>query len=177
MAESCTYDAPLGKLLLASDQGSLIGLWFEDAKYCAEGLNLERVEGKNEVLEMTQEWLNLYFSGIKPDFIPPVRLKGSPFQLKVWSILQKIPWGMTITYGEIAKIIAEKSGISRMSAQAVGGAVGKNPISIIIPCHRVIGKNGKLTGYAAGVDKKRELLRLEGFGCAETSNGNLNLLN
>ena len=163
MVESCTYDAPLGKLLLASDQGSLIGLWFEDAQHCAKGLNLERAEGKNEVLEMTQEWLKLYFSGIKPNFIPPVRLKGSRFQLKVWSILQKIPWGMTITYGEIAEMIAEESGISRMSAQAVGGAVGKNPISIIIPCHRVIGKNGRLTGYAAGVDKKRELLRLEGF--------------
>ena len=112
--------------------------------------------------EKTKEWLIIYFSGKEPDFCPPVHMTGTPFQLSVWKILQQIPYGKTVTYGEIAKEIAREKGLSRMSAQAVGGAVGHNKISIIVPCHRVIGKDGSLTGYAGGIDKKMKLLDLEG---------------
>lgn len=105
--------------------------------------------------------LTVYFSGMEPSFYPPVHMIGTPFQLSVWKILQKIPYGQTVTYGEIAKEIAELKGISHMSAQAVGGAVGHNEISIIVPCHRVVGTNGSLTGYAGGIDRKVKLLTLE----------------
>ena len=113
------------------------------------------------VFEQAKEWLTIYFSGQEPDFLPPVHMTGTPFQLTVWEILRTIPYGKTITYGEIAKEIAVRKGIPRMSAQAVGGAVGHNKISVIIPCHRVVGTNGSLTGYAGGIDKKRKLLTLE----------------
>lgn len=108
-----------------------------------------------------KRWLTIYFSGREPDFIPPLHIIGSTFQLAVWEILRKIPYGKTTTYGEIAKTIARQQGLPRMSAQAVGGAVGHNEISIIIPCHRVVGTNGSLTGYAGGIDKKVKLLNLE----------------
>lgn len=122
----------------------------------------EHKEENTPVLEQTKEWLIIYFSGREPDFCPPVHMTGTPFQLSVWKILQQIPYGKTVTYGEIAKEIAREKGLSRMSAQAVGGAVGHNKISIIVPCHRVIGKDGSLTGYAGGIDKKMKLLDLEG---------------
>lgn len=113
------------------------------------------------VLCQTRQWLDCYFEGESPDFTPPILLHGSNFQQTVWQRLLQIPYGETLTYGDIAKEIAQKRGGGRMSAQAVGGAVGHNPIGVIVPCHRVVGSDGNLTGYAAGIDKKIRLLRLE----------------
>ncbi len=148
------YQSPIGGILLAADETGLTGLWFENQKYYGAGLNPEQEERDTPVLEQTKEWLRIYFTGKEPHFSPPVHLTGTPFQLEVWKILQKIPYGNTVTYGEIAKEIAVLKGLPGMSAQAVGGAVGHNKISIIIPCHRVIGTNKSLTGYAGGIDKK-----------------------
>ncbi|MCI9066909.1 MAG: methylated-DNA--[protein]-cysteine S-methyltransferase [Lachnospiraceae bacterium] len=156
------YQSPIGSILLAADETRLTGLWFDGAKYFAGCPASEHKEENTPVLEQTKEWLIIYFSGREPDFCPPVHMTGTPFQLSVWKILQQIPYGKTVTYGEIAKEIAREKGLSRMSAQAVGGAVGHNKISIIVPCHRVIGKDGSLTGYAGGIDKKMKLLDLEG---------------
>lgn len=153
--------SPIGSILLAADETGLTGLWFDREKYYADHLDPEHEEKDTPVLKQAKEWLAIYFSGKEPPFYPPLHMIGTPFQLSVWKILQKIPYGKTITYGEIAKEIAEQKGISRMSAQAVGGAVGHNPISIIVPCHRVVGTNGSLTGYAGGIDKKAKLLALE----------------
>ena len=113
------------------------------------------------VFQQTKRWLNVYFQGKNPEFFPPISLKGSAFRLEVWDILGQIPYGQVESYGEIARKIAQKHGAKNMSAQAVGGAVGHNPISILIPCHRVVGTNGSLTGYAGGIDKKIKLLTLE----------------
>ena len=120
------------------------------------------MEKELPALEMAKTWLDIYFSGKEPDFMPPIHLTGSPFRLSVWKLLQQIPYGKTMTYGELARRIAGQRGISHMSAQAVGGAVGHNPISIIVPCHRVVGSDGSLTGYAGGVERKEQLLALEG---------------
>ena len=114
------------------------------------------------IFEKTERWLDIYFQGKEPDFQPPFSFScGSKFQQEVWKILLSIPYGKTMTYGEIAACIAKQRGLTRMSAQAVGGAVGHNPISIIVPCHRVVGTDGSLTGYAGGIDKKVGLLKLE----------------
>ena len=155
------YPSPLGDILLAADETGLTGLWFDGEKYDADHLAPEHEEKETPILGQTKEWLNIYFSGREPNFLPPIHMMGTPFQLSVRKILQKIPYGKTVTYGKIAKEIAEQRGLSRMSAQAVGGAVGHNEISIIIPCHRVVGTNGSLTGYAGGIDKKVKLLTLE----------------
>lgn len=155
------YESPIGGILLAADEIGLTGLWFDGEKYFADGLSPEHEERNLPIFEDVKRWLTIYFSGQEPDFIPPLHMTGSPFQLAVWEILQTIPYGTTMTYGEIANIIAKQRGLSRMSAQAVGGAVGHNEISIIIPCHRVVGTNGSLTGYAGGIDKKVKLLNLE----------------
>lgn len=157
-----TYQSPLGELLLAADEKGLTGIWFDGGKYFAEGLDVEHEKGQLPVLETAKSWLDIYFAGREPDFTPPLHMIGSPFRLSVWKHLLEIPYGETITYGEIAKRIAREMGIERMSAQAVGGAVGHNPVSIIVPCHRVIGTDGSLTGYAGGLDKKVRLLTLEG---------------
>lgn len=156
------YDSPLGGITMASDGDALIGLWFDGQKYFADVLDDECEERKLPVFDETKRWLDTYFDGIEPEHTPPLRLKTSEFRRKVWEIMLTIPYGATMTYGEIAKKIAEKRGISTMSAQAVGGAVGHNAISIIIPCHRVIGADGSLTGYAGGIARKRALLKLEG---------------
>ena len=155
------YDSPLGGILLAADEIGLTGLWFYGQKYFARGLPDERVEQETPVLAETKRWLDVYFSGKEPDFTPPLHPVGSAFRRSVWEILLQIPYGQTTTYGEIARRLAEKQGLARMSAQAVGGAVGHNEISIIIPCHRVVGTNGNLTGYAGGTAKKKKLLELE----------------
>lgn len=126
------------------------------------GVDSTEICGAEAVFDCTKKWLDSYFSGHNPDFTPPICLKGTSFQEDVWEILNRIPYGKVISYGEIARQIAEKRGLKRMSAQAVGGAVGRNPISIIVPCHRVIGSDGSLTGYAGGLDKKTELLKIEG---------------
>lgn len=162
MQYTAIYRSPVGEILLACDEIGLTGLWFEGEKYYALGLDLVHEARATPILEEAKRWLDLYFSGIEPDFLPPIHMIGSPFQLSVWKILQRIPYGKTTTYGEIAKQIAKDKGLSRMSAQAVGGAVGHNEISILVPCHRVVGTNGSLTGYAGGVDKKIALLKLEG---------------
>lgn len=157
------YDSQIGRLLLTTDDNYLTGLWFSEGKYQYYTLDKEKyIEKENNIIKETKKWLKLYFQGKKPDFCPPLNPTGSKFQEEVWEILKQIPYGKTITYHEIAKKIAELRKIKVMSAQAIGGAVGHNKISIIIPCHRVIGTNGKLTGYAGGLDKKYKLLALEG---------------
>lgn len=155
------YPSPVGGILLAADKTGLTGLWFDGAKYYAAGLGAEWKEKTTEALERAKEWLAIYFSGREPDFLPPIHMEGTPFQLAVWEILQKIPYGTTVTYGQVAEEIARQKGIPKMSARAVGTAVGHNKISILIPCHRVVGANGDPTGYAGGIEKKVELLAME----------------
>ena len=155
------YDSPLGGILLAADDVGLTGLWFDGQKYFARGLSNERIEQETSVLAEAKRWLDIYFTGKEPDFTPPLHPIGSAFRRSVWEILLQIPYGQTTTYGEIARQLAKKQGLERMSAQAVGGAVGHNEISIIIPCHRVVGTSGSLTGYAGGIGKKEKLLELE----------------
>lgn len=155
--------SPLGGILLAGFEDVLTGLWFEGQKYYAHTLVLPYEEKHLPVFAETERWLDQYFKGINPDFSPSLAPQGTPFQREVWDILLSIPYGQTMTYGQIASVIAEKRGLPHMSSQAVGGAVGRNPISIIIPCHRVLGSGGSLTGYAGGIDRKERLLCLEGI--------------
>ena len=155
------YTSPLGEITLACDGERLTGLWFENQKYFARTLENEHEEKHLPIFEETCRWLDLYFSGKIPDFTPPLFLKGTSFRRSVWEILLTIPYGETMTYGKIAEIIALRKEIPHLSAQAVGGAVGHNPISLIIPCHRVIGTDGSLTGYAGGLERKRWLLTFE----------------
>lgn len=150
------YASPLGPILLAADETGLTGLWFEGQKYFPSFLGVDYQEKETPVLTETARWLDVYFSGKDPGFLPPLHPQGSPFRQTVWDILLTIPRGQTITYGEIARRLGVRS------AQAVGGAVGHNPISILIPCHRVVGSDGSLTGYAGGVERKARLLQLEG---------------
>ncbi len=151
------YQSPLGEIILTSDGKSLTGLSYD----FPEMLLPYFIEKPLPIFSETDRWLDIYFSGKNPDFTPKLHLKVTGFRKMVWDILLTIPFGQTITYGEIASRIAKQRGIPRMSAQAVGGAVGHNPIALIIPCHRVVGANGSLTGYAGGIDKKEQLLRLE----------------
>lgn len=154
------YDSPLGRMTLAEEDGELIGLWIQGQKYYPENLDAERQN--TPVLQQTAHWLNRYFAGEKPEIEElPLAPRGSEFRQAVWEILCRIPYGQTTTYAAIARELAQSAGIARMSAQAVGGAVGHNPISIIIPCHRVVGTDGSLTGYAGGVEKKQWLLEFE----------------
>ena len=155
------YQSPLGGILLAADDTGLTGLWFEGQKYFALYLDKEHEEKEIPLFNEAKHWLDIYFSGNEPDFTLPLHFTGTEFQNEVWEILYSIPYGKTMTYGEIAGQIAARRGISHMSAQAVGGAVGHNEISIIVPCHRVVGANGSLTGYAGGIEKKIALLELE----------------
>ena len=155
------YDSPLGGITMASDGKALTGLWFDGQKYFGNGLDKDVRKDILPVFDQTVQWLNIYFSGKAPGFTPPLNMKTTPFRKEVWEILLTIPFGRTMTYGEIADKIARQNGLSRMSAQAVGQAVGHNAISLIIPCHRVVGANGSLTGYAGGIDKKVKLLALE----------------
>lgn len=155
------YDSPLGGILLAADDIGLTGLWFDGAKYYADNLPPEHTANETPILAEVRRWLDIYFDGREPDFMPPLNPIGSRFRKDVWEILLQIPYGQTVTYGDIARKLAEKRGLARMSAQAVGSAVGHNEISVIIPCHRVVGTNGSLTGYAGGIDKKIRLLELE----------------
>lgn len=156
------YESPFGAITMASDGEALIGLWFDGQKYFADCLEMKQEEKMLPVFEQADKWLTIYFSGRKPDFTPPLTMKTTEFRKAVWDIMLSIPYGKTMTYGEIADRIAKQKGLQRMSAQAVGGAVGHNSISLIIPCHRVVGANGSLTGYAGGIEKKVKLLELEG---------------
>ena len=151
MVYTCHYDSPLGGILLAADEIGLTGLWFDGQKYFARKLPPAHIQQETPVLREAMRWLDVYFAGQEPDFLPPLHPEGSEFQRSVWEMLLTIPYGQTTTYGAIAKRLAEMRGVPRMSAQAVGGAVGHNRISILIPCHRVVGANGSLTGYAGGI--------------------------
>ena len=155
------YDSPLGAILLAADDVGLTGLWFEGQKYFAATLPAKVQTKETPALREGRRWLDLYFAGKEPNISPPLHLIGTPFRLSVWKILSKIPYGKTMTYGDIAQRLAQERGLPRLSARAVGSAVGRNPISLIIPCHRVIGRNGRLTGYAGGLHRKAYLLAME----------------
>ena len=157
----CHYDSPLGGITLSSDGDALKGLWFDGQKYFGAGLAAVYAEKPVPVHAEAMRWLDVYFSGNAPAFTPRLRLDATPFRRAVWEILLTIPYGKTVSYGEIAAILARRGNRARVSAQAVGGAVGHNPISLIIPCHRVLGADGSLTGYAGGLDRKRRLLALE----------------
>lgn len=155
------YDSPFGGITLASDGEELTGLWFDGQKYFGAGLSDHCETRGLPVFEQADKWLTIYFGGNEPDFMPPLSMKATPFRRAVWEILRTIPYGRTMTYGEIADRIAAQLGLFRMSPQAVGGAVGHNPISLMIPCHRVVGADGSLTGYAGGIEVKKKLLILE----------------
>lgn len=155
------YTSPLGEILLAADERGLTGLWLEGQKSDPAGLPAAHGERRTPILAEAARWLDVYFSGQEPDFLPPLHPIGSAFRQEVWQLLLEIPYGQTTTYGALARRLAERRGLRHMSAQAVGGAVGHNEISILIPCHRVVGTSGSLTGYAGGIDKKLSLLRLE----------------
>ena len=136
---------------------------FRSQKYYADGLSKETKEKNLPIFDTASRWLAIYFAGGMPDFMPPISMLGSEFRKAVWEILLTIPYGKTMTYGEIARQMARSKELPAMSAQAVGGAVGHNPISLIVPCHRVVGTNGSLTGYVGGLEKKKYLLSLEGM--------------
>ena len=159
-----TYASPMGNLLLAGDDKGLTGLWFiEGSRYCGLGLKKDAVPRKTDYFDQTKKWLDIYFTGHDPGFFPKMHLVGSDFRNRVGEIMCGIPFGKTVTYGWIADQVANERGLERISAQAVGGAVGHNPISIIVPCHRVVGANGSLTGYGGGIMRKKALLELEGI--------------
>ena len=152
---------PLGEVRLRSDGKSLTGLWFVGQVNDAKDNRDIEIKDDLPIFGQVETWLERYFSGEETPITIPLQPKGTVFQERVWKILQEIPYGKTMTYGEIAQRIAKEKGVATYSAQAVGQAVGKNPISILIPCHRVLGKNGELTGYAGGVHRKEQLLKLE----------------
>ena len=155
------YDSPLGGILLAADENGLTGLWFDGGRHFAEGLPAAHIRRETPILAAAKGWLDIYFTGREPDFLPPLHPAGSLFQQAVWALLLQIPYGKTVTYGQLAARLAAERGLARMSAQAVGGAVGRNRISLVIPCHRVLGADGSLTGYAGGLDRKAKLLAWE----------------
>ena len=157
MQYKTSYQSPLGEIILTANSLALTGLWFSGQFYSTENY----IEKENSVIKETISWLDIYFNGIEPNFKPKVHFSGTNFQNEVWEILSTIPYGQTMTYGEIAKIIAKRREVDKISAQAIGSAVGKNRISIVIPCHRVLGANGKLVGYAGGLYRKAKLLALE----------------
>ena len=153
--------SPLGGITLASDGEALTGLWFDGQKHFAATLDPVHTAEMLPVFAQTGRWLQLCFEGRIPDFTPVLRPKGTPFQQAVWALLREIPWGETVTYGTLSEALAARRAAGKTSARAVGAAVGRNPISLLIPCHRVVGADGSLTGYAGGLDRKRALLALE----------------
>jgi methylated-DNA-[protein]-cysteine S-methyltransferase len=160
---TCSLKTPLGNMTAVANNGFLTALWFENQKHF-QRIQPDWIEKPRDPLFIDlREWLSAYFSGLEMGPLLSLNPKGSPFQQTVWSLLLKIPWGTVKTYGEIANTVAHLRAIPKMSAQAVGGAVGRNPIAILIPCHRVIGSGKKLTGYAGGFEKKRALLAIEGI--------------
>ena len=162
------YHSPVGNLTIASNEKNVVGLWLDGQKYYMDVLENKEFQNKeSDVIKLAKKWIDKYFNGEKPQIEDlPIEFIGSDFRKQIWTILSQIPYGKVITYGDIAKRIAKHKGIKAMSAQAVGGAVGHNPISIIVPCHRVVGTNGSLTGYSGGVEVKKRLLELEGVDIA-----------
>ena len=158
-----TYSSPLGNILLAADDEGLNGLYFEGQKQFDDKLLTEREDKVSAILEDTRRWLDIYFSGEEPTFTPQLHMLGTDFRLTIWKLLLEIPYGKTTTYSKLAKLIAKQRSLQRFSAQAVGNAVANNHILIIVPCHRVIGSDGSLIGYAGGLDRKSKLLKLEGI--------------
>ena len=156
-----SYNSPISKIYMRSDGKYLTGLWFEDSRDASK--HQYDYEEKNlPIFDKTSKWLDIYFSGKNPDFIPEYQIENlTPFRKQVIDLMNKIPYGETCTYNDIAKEIAMSKGIEKMSAQAVGGAIGWNPICIVVPCHRVVGTNGSLTGYGGGIKNKIKLLEIE----------------
>ncbi len=163
------YSSPLGEILLTADNLGLTGLHFEGQWGSATAMD----ERECAIFDKVRPWLDLYFSGKDPDVDVPLHLTGTAFQLRVWKLLLAIPYGATTTYGTLARRVAAEMGMARMSAQAVGGAVHRNPIALIVPCHRVIGAGGNLTGYASGLDRKAALLHLEANESMSAMDGTL----
>ena len=161
MIYTCHYPSPLGGMTMTGEGETLTGLWFDGQKYFGSTLCMEREEKDLPVFEEAGRWLDLYFAGQEPPFTPPLFLRGTAFQRAVWEHLLRIPYGETTSYGSIAACLAKEQGRESMSAQAVGSAIGHNPISLIVPCHRVLGADGSLTGYAGGIERKKCLLELE----------------
>ena len=155
------YSSPVGDITVASDGCSLTGLWFDGQKYFCDTLDAEHAAADLPVFAETYRWLDVYFGGGVPDFTPPLRIKATTFRQDVCRVMLKIPFGQTVSYMQIAQEIARERGLGSMSAQAVGGAVAHNAISLIVPCHRVVASDGRLTGYAGGVDRKKWLLDME----------------
>jgi len=160
-----TYESPLGELTFVSDGTALLGVWYEKQEPLDQLLQSSYETCNLPIFDETRRWFDLYFEGRKPDFTPPLCLVGTDFRQQVWNDLLLIPYGETTTYGALAQQMAHRLDKSRMSAQAIGGAVGHNPISIIVPCHRVVGADGTLTGYAGGIWRKEYLLNLEAKSC------------
>lgn len=163
------YDSPLGRMTGTVEGEYLTGLWFDGQRHYPPQLENEtggdNTAPASRTISSVKHWLDLYFSGRDPGFVPPTKAEGTAFRQSVWKILTTIPYGQTMTYGHIAAELSRQEGGKKQSARAVGGAVGHNPISLIVPCHRVIGSDGSLTGYAGGLDKKVALLELEGILC------------
>ena len=161
MAVTHNYQSPLGEIVIASDDTAITGLWLVGQRHFDIEVEGCITDKDLPIFDEVSRWLDIYFTGNNPGEIPAVRMNGTPFQLEVWQILQAVPYGKLITYREIAELIAKKRGITKMSARAVGNAVGRNPVSILVPCHRVVGSDGKMTGYAGGIERKVKLLKLE----------------
>ena len=155
------YESPIGEMLLASDGDFLVGLWFKDQHHFGDTITNDVINYEDEIIKTAKTWLDNYFAKKENNIKVPIRMIGTTFQKEIWEILLSIPYGTIMTYGDIAKIVAKKHGIKRMSSQAVGQAVSRNHISLIVPCHRVIGSNKSLTGYAGGLTRKKYLLELE----------------
>ena len=162
------YESPLGTMTMAGDGDHLTGLLFDGQKYDRSTITDDAVVQPDlPVFTQTVQWLDAYFEGADPGFTPPIRIEGSDFRKMVTSIMLSIPFGTTSTYARIAAEVARRTGRKQMSAQAVGGAVGRNPITLIVPCHRVVASNGSLRGYAGGVDRKERLLKMEGVNMSD----------
>ena len=161
MVYTTEYLSPLGTITLACDEEAIIGLWFNGQKHFDSILPRQTERQERPLFQDARRWLDVYFSGRAPDHLPPLRYDSTPFRRQVCEIMLTIPYGSTMTYGQIAAEVARRHGLANMSAQAVGGAVGHNPISLMIPCHRVVGTNGSLTGYGGGIARKVKLLELE----------------
>lgn len=155
------YSSPLGSITITSDGRTVTGLWFDGQRHFPTLSESEYSKADLPIFQQTHRWLDHYFRGGKDEALPPLNPHLTPFQQIVSDILLTIPYGHTTTYSNIAQLAATRMGRGHLSAQAVGSAVGHNPISILIPCHRVIGANGSITGYAGGIDRKRWLLNLE----------------